>query len=52
MTVGELIYALQQHPEDLPVVFPDYLAVARVVRVKDTSLPNNLEDAVIITDEG
>jgi len=51
MTVGELIYALQQQPEDLQVVFPDYLAVTRVVRVKDKSLPKNLEDVVTITDE-
>lgn len=51
MTVGELVYALQQQPEDLQVVFPDYLAVTRVVRVKDKSLPKNLEDVVIITDE-
>ena len=51
MTVGELIYALQQQPEDLQVVFPDYLAVTRVVRVKDKSLPKTLEDVVTITDE-
>lgn len=51
MTVGELIYALQQQPEDLQVVFPDYLTVTRVVRVKDKSLPKNLEDVVTITDE-
>jgi len=51
MTVGELVYALQQQPEDLQVVFPDYLVVTRVVRVKDKSLPKNLEDVVTITDE-
>ena len=51
MTVKEMIEALQQMPENLKVVFPDYYEVTRIVRVKDKSLPKNLEDVVTITDE-
>lgn len=51
MTVAELIHALKEMPEDLPVVFPDYCAITRVVRVVDPTLPKSLEETVVLTDE-
>lgn len=50
MTVAELIYALQQMPEDLTVVFPDYCKVTRVVRVVDPTLPKSIRETVVLTD--
>lgn len=52
MTVGELVYALQQMPEDLEVVFPDYCKVVRVLRVVDPTLPKSLTETVVLTDYG
>lgn len=51
MKVGELIYILQQLPEDLDVVFPDYREVVKVLRIVDPRLPQKLTDTVILTDE-
>lgn len=51
MTVGELVYALQQMPEDLIVVFPDYCEVTKVLRVVDPTLPKALMETVVITDD-
>lgn len=50
MEVGELVYALQQMPEDLEVVFPDYRKVTKVLRVVDPALPRSLTDTVVLTD--
>lgn len=50
MTVAELIYALQQMPEKLTVVFPDYCKVTRVVRVVDPTLPKSIQETVVLTD--
>lgn len=51
MTVGELVYALQQMPEHLMVVFPDYREVTKVIRVVDPTLPWSIGDTVVITDD-
>ena len=51
MTVKELIQALQQMPEHLKVVFPDYCEVAKAVRVVDPALPWSIGDTVVLTDE-
>lgn len=50
MTVKELIQELQQMPENLQVVFPDYQPVRYAVRVIDSTLPKNLEETVVLTD--
>ncbi len=52
MTVKEVIEALQQMPESLMVVFPDYREVTKVIRVVDPALPWAIGDTVVITDEG
>ena len=50
MTVKELREALQQMPENLTVVFPDYCKVKQVLRVIDPALPKSLTETVVITD--
>lgn len=52
MTVKELIEQLQNVPDELEVVFPDYCKVTRVLRVFDPALPKSLVDTVVLTDEG
>lgn len=52
MTVKEMIEALQQMPENLMVVFPDYCKVTKIIRVVDPALPRSIGDTVVITDEG
>ena len=52
MKVKELIQALQEMPEDLMVVFPDYCEVTKVLRVVDPTLPKSISETVVITDEG
>lgn len=51
MTVKEMIEALQNMPEDLTVVFPDYCEVTRVVRVVDPTLPKSIQETVVLTDD-
>jgi len=51
MTVKELIELLQEQPEHLKVVFPDYMEVKRVLRVVDPALPWSIGDTVVLTDE-
>lgn len=52
MTVKELMEALQQMPENLMVIFPDYYEVTKVLRVVDPALPWSIGDTVVLTDEG
>ena len=50
MTVKELIEELQNQPDELEVVFPDYCKVTKVLRVFDPTLPRRLTDTVVLTD--